>query len=170
MVLRLFAMSILVLSLCVFARGALADCVSDCQASTYCGGDSYECSQLQAACYRSQCSGKDDYTAPARADGSYGAVAYDENSGAYGLSDPSPDKSSAKSSAMAFCGQNGPNCKIVETFSNECAAIAQDNEGSIAAWATEPNETKAMQHAVEVCNKMNGKSLCHVGLSHCYGG
>src|ERR1700754_84427 len=91
---------------------AYADCVSDCQASTYCDGSSYDCARIINDCYLRECNANNNiYSRPSIA-GAYGAIAYDEDSGAYGLADSSPDKSSAKKSAMKYCSRHGSNCEI----------------------------------------------------------
>lgn len=155
----------LFLSLSLLPVPARADCVSDCQASTYCGGSSWECAQDQSACYRScQSSGGggsgDKYA--------FGAIAYDEDSGAYGLSDGSASEARAEKSAMKFCKKNGSGCKIVETFFDTCAAIAQDKAGSVAGWGVDENRKDAGKIALKSCGKKADDDTCYVALTHCF--
>lgn len=162
MVLRLLVLAMLCIG--VLVQNAAADCVSDCQASTYCGGSSYDCSRELSMCY-SRCSSDSYDSAPA---GEYGAIAYDKDSWAYGLADESPDKDSARKSAMRFCSKHGDDCRIVETFSNTCAAVAEDNAG-VVGWGTDDNRQKAMDEAVEECDEESDDGSCRVVLKHCYG-
>jgi hypothetical protein len=163
---RLF---IILLGLALFfsMQPALADCVADCQASTYCGGGSYECAQLQNECYRRECN-SDNEPSTSGHDGSYGAIAYGEDSRAYGLADISPDKESAGKSAMGYCSKYGNDCEIVESFSNSCASIAENPEGFVG-WSENEDRQKAMEEALEECNDKTGNKNCRVALTNCYG-
>lgn len=162
------AMRILVLSvlsaLFLLPQAAQADCVSDCQASTYCGGSSWDCAQAQNTCYRSCNNGGggsgDKYA--------FGAIAYDEDSGAYGLSDGSPSEARAEKSALKFCRQNGSGCKVVETFSDTCAAIAQDKGGTVAGWGVDEDRKRAGKDALKTCGKKADDDTCYVAITHCF--
>jgi hypothetical protein len=97
----------------------------------------------------------------------YGAIAYGEDSGAWGLADASASEAKAEKSALRFCGKNGKDCKIVKTFSNTCAAIAEDDEGNVG-WATADVKKKAVDAAIEACNDKSDKENCKAAISNCY--
>jgi len=102
--------------------------------------------------------------------GAYGAIAYGEKSGAWGMADASQDKSSAKKSALGYCSKHGSDCEIVESFSNTCAAVASGT-GNRLAWALDDNPKQAGLDAIKKCGE-NGKSgdnsRCFLQLYHCY--
>ncbi|MDX2028525.1 MAG: DUF4189 domain-containing protein [Alphaproteobacteria bacterium] len=155
------------LALSAFSLPAHADCVSDCQASTYCDYTAgWDCSSRLNACYQRECA-KNNNSAPRYVGGEYGAIAYDEDSGAYGMADASKDKDSAKKSAMRYCSKHGKNCEIVETFSNTCAAIARSVKGDVA-WADDDDKRTAAEDAIKRCNRKADEKNCHITLMHCY--
>ena len=118
-------------------------------------------------CYISECHKHSD-EAPGTAPGEYGALAFDEESGAYGLADASPDKESARQSALRYCGQHGPSCRIVDSFKSKCAAFSQNTTNAVA-WGIGGDMRSAMRQAMKRCgSKSDGKSGCHVTLHHCY--
>ncbi len=98
--------------------------------------------------------------------GSFGAVAHDEDTGAWGLSDFSPNQDSANRSALGFCGTYGPHCVIVASFSNTCAAVATGGK-NIVGWAKDPNRDAAQKSAVSSC-ATKAKAPCSVRRSNCY--
>ena len=77
--------------------------------------------------------------------GPFGAIAYDKDSGAWGLSDFSPNQDSADRSALGFCGQYGPRCAVVATFSATCAAVAT---GGRTSWAGPKTRTAIRRRRV----------------------
>ncbi len=113
----------------LFVSPAFADCVSDCQASTYCGGSSWDCAHELNSCNRS-CNN----TPAEPVKGAYGALAVGKESLAYGMSDRSISEEKAKKSAMRFCKKHGKDCEIVETYEDTCAAIAESSDGTLG-WA-----------------------------------
>jgi hypothetical protein len=100
------------------------------------------------------------------AGGAYGAIAYDKDSGAWGLSDFSPNQDSASRSALGFCGTYGPHCVIVDSFSNICAAVATGGKNTVG-WAKDPNRDAAQTSAVSNCAK-KAKAICSLRRSNCY--
>jgi hypothetical protein len=102
--------------------------------------------------------------------GAYGAIAYDEKSGAWGMADASQSKGDAKKSALAYCKKHGSDCEIVESFSKTCAAVAAGT-GNRLAWAVDDNPKQAGLDAIKKCGK-SGKSgdnsRCFLQLYHCY--
>jgi Domain of unknown function (DUF4189) len=100
------------------------------------------------------------------AGGEYGAIAYDKDSGAWGLSDFSQNQDSANRSALGFCGTYGPHCVIVASFSNICAAVATGGK-NVVAWAKGPDRDAAQKDAVSSCAK-KAKTTCSLRRSNCY--
>jgi hypothetical protein len=98
--------------------------------------------------------------------GPFGAIAYDKDSGAWGLSDFSPNQDSANRSALGFCGTYGPHCVIVASFSNICAAVATGGK-NVVAWAKGPDRDAAQKDAVSSCAK-KAKTTCSLRRSNCY--
>jgi len=84
-------------ALLISAAPAKADCVDDCQASTYCDSTMHasgECSEKLNQCYQLECN------KPRHA---FGALAYDRDSQAYGYSYDQPDVDSAPAVALKNC-------------------------------------------------------------------
>ena len=82
--------------LCAAAGLTRADCVSECQASTYCDAEmnaSGECAQRLNDCYINQCNRR-----------TYGAIAYGSKSGAAGWAYDFDDAPSAEKEALKNCG------------------------------------------------------------------
>jgi hypothetical protein len=104
--------------------------------------------------------------APSVPAGPFGAIAYDKDSGAWGLSDFSPNQDSANRSALGFCATYGPHCVIVASFSNICAAVATGGK-NIVAWAKDPSRDVAQKDAVSSCAKKT-KATCSLRRSNCY--
>ena len=148
-----------------FGFSAHADCVSDCQASTYCDPSSeyWSCSSRLNSCY----SGCRNGNSERRASGIYGAIAYDKESWAYGMADASEDKDSARKSAMRYCSKYGKNCRVVESFSKTCAAIAEGAKGAVA-WDMNDDGRKAAEGALKRCNNKADGQACRLRLKHCY--
>ena len=151
-----------------FASPASADCVSDCQASVSCEtGRQWECSRELSECY-SRCAGSGSSTPPKRFAGAHGAIAYDAESGAWGLADPATDAASAKQSALAYCAKHGHGCEIVESFANACAAVAADT-GDALDWAIDADRATAATKAIAKCGaKSKSGPRCFVRLLRCY--
>lgn len=153
----------LALGLFALIPTASADCVSQCVASTYCyGDDSYAtCSRRSSHCYSLQCEDEEGVYI-------YGAIAYDKDSGAWGLSHQSADKERAESSALSFCADNGENCRIVESFTSTCAAIAESEEGWETGWGLGDEKEDASEEAMKDCNRKNSGQDCSVSKTNCY--
>lgn len=146
----------------LIAAPAFADCVSDCQASTYCGGSSWECAQNQNICFRS-CNNSSSEAVS----GEYGALAVGPESLAYGMSDRSPTEEKARKSAMRFCRKNGKDCEVVETYHNTCVAIAESSDGTLG-WDDDDDKKDAIAGAIKACNKKTDKEDCKLARANCY--
>ena len=148
-----------------YAPVAYADCVSSCLEDHGCevepeSGRSYNfttnCKNFQDDC-EAQCQ---------RESSSYGALAYDKKTNAWGMSDSMPDEAQAGASAIGFCAQHSPDCAVVETFNNDCGAIAQGENG-VVTWAKNKTAEQAQSDALKSCAEKAGKP-CQVQLSNCY--
>jgi len=121
-----------------------ADCVSECQASTYCDSGmnaSGECGRLLNDCYANQC----NQTV-------YGALAYDAGTGAVGWSYDFTDQAGAEKQALSGCSEHGTACKIVYDFWNSCASLAVADDGSYAVGSGD-TEDQANNEALIACGK-----------------
>jgi hypothetical protein len=154
------AFSIPVLSLCLgllaAAETAEADCVSACQASTYCDSEmnaSGECGRRLNDCYINECSKR-----------LYGSIAYGRESGAVGWGYDFTDAPSAENEALKNCSANGNDCQVVVDFWNSCAAVAAD--GRIVAFGLGDNQGQAEGSAVAACQG-DGGSNCEVQAWSC---
>jgi hypothetical protein len=152
------AVSILSICLGLFSAAgtAQADCVSACQASTYCDSEMHasgECGRRLNDCYINECNKK-----------TYGAIAYGRESGAYGYAYDFSDPQSAENEAMSTCTVNGNDCRVVVDFWNTCAAIAAD--GNIVGYGLDDNESVAQDQALAACEK-DGGSQCEVKAWSC---
>jgi hypothetical protein len=135
---------------------ARADCVSDCQASTYCDAEmteSGECSSRLNACYAQECNRTH-----------YGAIAYGAESGAWGYAYDRYDSAAAESDALANCRPHGDDCQVVVDFWNTCAAVAAG--GGKVAWGLGENRTLAENNALASCVQ-NGGTDCAVQVWSC---
>ena len=144
------------LGLLAVAETARADCVSECQAATYCDSDmtaSGECSQRLNDCYARECNKT-----------RYGAIAYGSESGAVGWSYDFDDAPAAEKEALGNCRAHGADCQVVVDFWNSCAAVAAD--GATVAYGLGDTESQAEEEAVAACEKGGGDS-CDVQAWSC---
>jgi len=145
------------LGLAAAAATAKADCVSACQASTYCDSEmnaSGECGRRLNDCYINACNKT-----------LYGAIAYGTESGAYGYSYDFADEQSAENEAMRSCSANGNDCKVVYQFWNSCAALAAASDGSYSIENAD-NEDAAQRRALAACEQKGGES-CEIKVWSC---
>ena len=148
-------------ALAMYALPAKADCVDDCQASTYCDSTMYEsgeCNEKLNQCYQLQCN---------RPSESFGAIAYGAGSQAYGYSYQSPSDDDASRIAMTNCKKHGDDCKLVLNFSNSCgavAAVANSGKFSVGQGAT---RGQAEFFAMDNCKKDGGGDDCAVQVWSC---
>jgi hypothetical protein len=96
----------------------------------------------------------------------YGAVAYDSVSGAEGHITDQSSKSQAESTVLSFCSQHGgTNCKVLVSYYNQCAAIAQVSGGGQMGTGRALHPQQAEQLAMDACQK--GASNCKIVYSAC---
>jgi|GEM_PF-5484150 hypothetical protein len=97
---------------------------------------------------------------------SYGALAFSEKSGAWGMSDPSPDEKSANKSALSYCTKYGEDCKVVLSAKDSCIAIATAGKDKMA-WDKESAPEKARMKAQSDCIA-KANDACELKRSACY--
>ncbi|MFO1060696.1 MAG: DUF4189 domain-containing protein [Dongiaceae bacterium] len=143
------------------APAARADCVSDCQAATYCDSEmtvSGECSDQLNRCYQRECN---------RARTRYGAIAWGPQSTAFGFSYDYDSKEDASRRALRDCAKRGDDCKVVAIIVNGCAALASAADGSYSV-SNGTTDKEAQQGALAACAEAGGKS-CEVQVWTCNG-
>jgi hypothetical protein len=152
---RRVTVSFRVLSVCLglfaAAETAAADCVSACQASTYCDSEmnaSGECGRRLNDCYINECNKT-----------TYGSIAYGTESGAVGWSYDFNDAPSAENEALKNCRAEGDDCQIVVDFWNSCAAVAAG--GDIVRYGLGDNRGQAEDGALADCAR-DGGTQCEV--------
>ena len=154
-----FSVAVLGTALVASWEGARADCVSDCQAATYCDSEMHasgECADKLNACYLSACS---------RPKTLYGAIAYDAKSGAFGYSYDFRDGPGAEEKALAGCRAKGSSgCVVVVDFWNTCAAVAA--AGTTVDYGLGKSQQIAESEAIAACTK-DGGSGCEVQAWSC---
>ena len=103
--------------------------------------------------------------APGAALARYGALAYDESSGKYGLSSNEETQAKANDVAMKECG--GDKCKIVfRTTARQCGAIATGESGSTWGAGKQTSRSAAELDAMKNCQKRT-KGQCKVHSVEC---
>lgn len=96
----------------------------------------------------------------------YGAVAYDSVSGAEGHITDQTSKAQAESTVLSLCAQHGgANCKVIVSYYNQCAAVAQVSGGGLIGTGNALHSQQAEQLAMEACEK--GASNCKIVYSAC---
>ena len=146
------------LAIVATSGGTQADCVSACQAATYCDSEmnaSGECGRRLNDCYINECNRK-----------TYGAIAYGAKSHAFGWSNDFDDAQSAENEAMKSCRANGDDCQVTVDFWNTCAAVAADAD--TVAYGLGDTRGKAEDEAVAACTK-DGGADCTVQAWSCTG-
>jgi hypothetical protein len=137
---------------------AKADCVSACQASTYCDSEmnaSGECGRRLNDCYINECSRR-----------TYGSIAYGTESGAVGWSHDFDDAPSAEREALKNCRANGDDCQVVVDFWNTCAAVAADR--NVVRYGLGDTRGQAEGNALATCEE-DGGTQCLVRGWACTG-
>jgi len=138
---------------------AKADCVDDCQASTYCDSTMYatgECNDKLDQCFQQECN---------KAQLAFGAIAYDRSSKAYGYSFDQPDGNAASAVALKNCQQHGSGCEVVYNFTNACAALAAGNTERYGIGEGASRE-RAEKNAMSSCVQTNSEN-CEVLVWSC---
>ncbi|HEY6417414.1 MAG TPA: DUF4189 domain-containing protein [Candidatus Binataceae bacterium] len=133
-----------VLSLAALGALARADCVDDCERAY--GGYGTDASlEAEQECYRLQCANLPKY----------GAIAYAEKNGAYGFSYDVNNADEANHRALSNCAKNGDGCKVVISFSNNCAALAAGDNNRFAT-SMAGTRAQAQADAMTACGSSGG--------------
>ena len=144
------------LGLVLAGAAAKADCVSACQASTYCDSEmnaSGECGRRLNDCYINECNKT-----------LYGALAYDAENGDYGWSADFDNQAAAEQKALSGCNASS-NCKIVYDFWNSCAALAAGSDGRYSIEGGDKQDI-AQRSALATCEKDGGQD-CKIQVWGC---
>jgi hypothetical protein len=95
----------------------------------------------------------------------YGALAYDEANGKYGLSANEATQAKAEEVAIKICG--GDKCKIVfRAAAKECGAIATAESGNAWGAGKRPQRAAAELDAIQNCQKRT-KGQCKLRGAEC---
>ena len=95
----------------------------------------------------------------------YGALAYDNATGAWGYSFDFNAPADARRRALNECAARSPNCRLLTTFSNACAALATASDHSFG-WAVRPFAREAAAAAHGECVRHGGIN-CQVVQAWC---
>ena len=95
---------------------------------------------------------------------SYGAIAYDSESGAVGWSYDFDDTAAAEQSALKNCAEHGDGCKVVVHFWNSCGAVAADDDHFTTGLGR--NRADAEAKALTACGGAGG-GKCEIQAWSC---
>ncbi len=141
------------------AQPAAADCWSACQSAYDSCRQAYD--ERDCATTRSICQLGCSFE-------SYGAIAYSEQTGAFGWSFEHGTQAAAEASALGYCQerQEGTeDCRVLTWFRSACGALALDPSGPYgAAWGQ--SEEEASRNALAVCGQYGG-GACAVAQTVC---
>ncbi|WP_202913018.1 DUF4189 domain-containing protein [Acuticoccus sediminis] len=93
---------------------------------------------------------------------SFGAIAWDRESGRWGYSYNYAERAGAITRALDACGD--PGCEVRTWFRNACGALAVSGGGYGASWGT--TEADAQAKAMDLCHA-EGNEDCKVATSTC---
>lgn len=149
---------VVILAVLGLQPAAHADCVSECQASTYCDSTmGSECGRRLNDCYLRECNNRSTI--------SHGAIAYGRSSQAWGYSHGMANAQAADRKALANCRSHGNDCAIVASFSSGCAAVAA-GAGPGYAMSLGKTEEAAQAQALKSC-RGNGIGSCEIQVWSC---
>jgi hypothetical protein len=97
---------------------------------------------------------------------SYGAIAIDIKSGAYGFSYSFGNQSDAQIAALRYCRKKSSrnnSCQVATWYHNACGAVAESNSHWGADWGN--SKAEAARKALRVCGKYS--SNCKITRLHC---
>ncbi|MDR3450096.1 MAG: DUF4189 domain-containing protein [Alphaproteobacteria bacterium] len=142
---------------------AHADCLASCMIDHDCWTDN---AREHMTSYGKMCV-EARKTCDTRCAGSaYGAIAYGEKSGSWGMSGVVPTALQARKDALDFCGQHGKDCKIALQVKNECAAVASGGK-DIVVWAKADTLALARKAAQTDCIDKAGDA-CDLRHAQCF--
>jgi hypothetical protein len=97
---------------------------------------------------------------------SYGAIAYGAKSTAYGYSADQRTQQEAERGALTDCRSNGDDCKLVASFSNNCAAVAAIESKGVFSTGSGATDREAEDAALKACERSHGKG-CEIEVWDC---
>jgi hypothetical protein len=106
-------------------------------------------------------------------DRSFGALAYDDRKAIWYGVYQYPSKSEAQKGVLAHCQENGGGaCKLMLSYTNQCAAVTRAVEGGVEAKGkdsvnTGTTQDEAEAHAIQSCQADWGTRTCAVKLVNC---
>ncbi|HEX5211803.1 MAG TPA: DUF4189 domain-containing protein [Pseudolabrys sp.] len=115
--------------------------------------------------YRSDVPDRPSPGGGARSTASYGAIAYDRGSHAWGVSHNWGNRARAELEAMKKCGEHGKDCEVMVWFDRKCGAVTSGNGGT-AFWGLGNNEGQARAEATKKCED-GGGSTCVMQAYQC---
>jgi hypothetical protein len=150
-----FSVLIVSLALAVLMAPAQAKDVNRCIDSCFGGvGDAPGHTALRDMCLK-KCSEHAN---------SYGAIAYDTESGAVGWSYDFDSSAAADQSALKNCAEHGEGCKVVVNFLNSCGAVAADDDHFATGQA---RTEKAAEAAALAACEAKGGTACEIQAWSC---
>lgn len=154
--------NLLVLGLCLTGSDAIAQCAPGVPSAGNPG--CIPPNQPNSPYYQPQPSGEvPPAPRPVWAD-RWGAVALDTTTGSAGFATGESSKKDASRAAINDCaGAGSQNCKVLISYYNQCAALAQEDGGGVVYAATSADLGDAKTKALSDC----GKSSCSVVYSNC---
>ncbi|MFI4988474.1 MAG: DUF4189 domain-containing protein [Alphaproteobacteria bacterium] len=96
---------------------------------------------------------------------SYGAIAYDAQSGAAGWAFDFDNSAAADRFALSNCAKHGDGCKVVVSFLNSCGAVASGADDHFATGQALTRE-QAEAKALAAC-EANGGGKCKIEAWSC---
>jgi len=82
----------------------------------------------------------------------YGAIAYDEKTGSWGISYNETSQGRANAQALGECRKHAKGCDVVVRFWGELCAAYATGAGSAAGWGTGDSHGVAERNAVSACS------------------
>ncbi len=83
----------------------------------------------------------------------YGAIAYDEKTGAWGVAYNQASQTVANQRALDACTKRGPKCEVVVRFWGESCAACATGAGKAAGWGSGDTRWWAERNAVVACHR-----------------
>ena len=101
--------------------------------------------------------------APAHA--GYGAIAYDQTTGAFGVSQNEPNAARANELALKKCGSS--ECRVHAVEPRGCGALAKSENDKAWGGADRDGLEEAKRDAIEHCQSHTSSGHCNVVASAC---
>jgi len=82
----------------------------------------------------------------------YGAIAYDDKTGSWGLAYNQASQDRANARALGECRRHAKDCGVVVRFWGEVCAAYATGAGKASGWGTGDTNTQAERNAVKACS------------------